>query len=216
MYIFAVIQLERQDSSWRIIKRICESSYVTGESKGTHIECILKVSNTQDTFACFEKCREMVKKNVESQQNAHPRCLVDGNELLMFHGTTIACSLGISGSSDLCTLDQCGLCQILRHGFSANQDFHGTTGVFTTSTCAKAIEFVCSSNRPFTRMCVIVGRVIAGRINSSLQDNQEMNHSRYDSLVKKISDQLDIEELNVLNPAAILPCFAVIYRFSES
>lgn len=208
---FAVINLHRQDSSWQIIKKICEISDVNGENKTTlKIECVLKVQNMQETFTSFEEYREIVKVNAASLE--HPRCLVDGNEMLRFHGTTIACSIGINGSSSLCTLDQCGLCQILRLGFSANQKLHGNVGVSTTSTCRKAIDSISSSKKPFMRKCVIVCRVIAGRINNPLQEIQEISDLGYDSLVKKISCQLDIEELVVLNPRGVLPCFVVMYK----
>ncbi|XP_027192255.1 uncharacterized protein [Cicer arietinum] len=210
----SVIKLQRQESSWQIIKKICEASNVNGERKAIEIECVLKVQNTQETFACFEDCREMIKINVEKLQINHLRCLVDGNEMLRFHGTTIACSLGVNDFSTLCTLDHCGLCQILRHGFTAKEGFKDNIGVFTTSTCEKAINSISFTNKPPPmRKCVMVCRVIAGRINNPLQEIQEMNDSRYDSLVKKISCQSDIEELIVLNPRAVLPCVVVIYGF---
>ncbi|XP_045821750.1 uncharacterized protein LOC123914592 [Trifolium pratense] len=208
----SVINLQRQDSSWQIIKKICEVNNDNSESKAIlQIEHVLKVQNMQETFASFEEFRETTKINAEKLQIKHPRCLVDGNEMLRFHGTTIACSLGINGSSNPCTLDQCGLCQILRLGFSANQKFEDTIGVFTASTCGKAFDSIKSLNKPFMRKCVIVCRVIAGRINNPLQEIQEMSDSDYDSLVKSINCQLDIEELIVLNPRAVLPCFVVMY-----
>jgi hypothetical protein len=213
LYLSAVINLHRQDSSWQIIKKICEVNNENDESKAIlQIEYILKVQNMQETYASFEEFREFTKINAEKLQIKHPRCLVDGNEMLRFHGTTIACSLGINGSSNPCTLDQCGLCQILRLGFSANQKFQDTIGVFTSSTCGKAIDSIKSFNKPFMRKCVIVCRVIAGRINNPLQEIQEMSYSGYDSLVKNINCQLDIEELIILNPRGVLPCFVVMYK----
>lgn len=80
------------------------------------------------TLACFEEYREIVKINANKLHVNHPRCLADGNELLMFHGTNIACSLGINNSFSLCDLDYCGVCQILRHGFSTNMEFQGAQG----------------------------------------------------------------------------------------
>ncbi|TKY59794.1 hypothetical protein E2542_SST16888 [Spatholobus suberectus] len=211
----SVIQLQREDSSCKIIKQICQDNYIiNSESKAAQIECVLRVQNKQETFACFEECREMVRNKAERLQNEHPRCLVDGNELLRFHGTTIACSLGLNGSSTLCTLDQCGVCQILRHGFPTNQEFHGAHGVYTTSTSGKAIESICSSNdNSVLRKSVMLCRVIAGRIHNPLQEIKEMADPGFDSLVKKLSDQSEIEELIVLNPRAVLPCFLVIYNF---
>ncbi|KAK7399920.1 hypothetical protein VNO78_11117 [Psophocarpus tetragonolobus] len=208
----SLIHLEREGSSCKIIHQICKDQLI--ESKEAQIECVFKVQNKQETFACFEKCRELVRTKAEKLQNEHPRCLVDGNELLRFHGTSISCSLGLNGSSTLCTLDQCRVCDILKHGFSANQEFHGALGVYTTSSSGKAIDSVCSSNESDKkRMCVVLCRVIAGRIHNPLQEIKEITVPEFDALVKKISDQSEIEELIVLNPRAVLPCFLVIYNF---
>ena len=216
MYLFAVIQLHREDSSRQIIEKICQTSNVNSESKAAQIECVLKVQNTPKTFASFEECRQTAKINAEKLQNRNPRCSADGNELMRFHGATIACSLGVNDSSSLCTFDQCGVCQILRHGFSTNQEFHGAVGVLTTATSGQAfgsISIGSSDEEPLMRKCVIVCRVIAGRVHDPLQEIQEVTDSGFDSLVKKISCESDIEELCVLNPRAVLPCFVVIYKF---
>ena len=207
LYTFgSVIQLEREDSSSKIIEQICEGNFTESNA----IECVLRVQSKQESFAWYEECREMVRVKAETLENEHPRCLVDGNELLRFHGTTLACSL----ASTLCSSDQCGVCQILKHGFSSNQQlFHGALGVCTSSSSAKAIHSISSSNnKSVRRKCVMLCRVIAGRIHNPLQEIQEITHRGFDSLVKKMRDHSEIEELVVLNPRAVLPCFLVIYN----
>jgi len=212
--VFVVIELE-EDSSRQIIETICGTSSVYAESMLGEIECILKVLNIPKTFACFEEHREKVKEKAEKLQKKHPRCVADGNELLRFHGTTIACSLGINSSYRLCTLDYCGICQILRHGFSSNREFKGALGVYTTSTSGKAFESISiltSHERPFSRKSIIVCRVIAGRIYSPLEGIEERGDSEFDSLAETINGHSDVEELYVLNPRALLPCFVVICK----
>ncbi|XP_020992565.1 uncharacterized protein LOC110278660 [Arachis duranensis] len=222
--MFAVVQLHREDSSWKIIERICETKYMnpqtTETNEAAHIECVLKVLTTPQTLASFEECRERVRNIAENMQ---PRCIADGNEVMRFYGTTIACSLGlVNYSSTLsCTLEQCGLCQILKHGFNANQEFHGERGVLTTATSDQAFDSIIlfesteydQEALPILRKCVIVCRVIAGRVHNPLQEIQEETDLGFDSLIKKINrDSSDIEELCILNPRAILPCFVVIYN----
>lgn len=180
------------------------------------IDCILKVQNMPKTLACFEEYREMVKIKAEKLHKKHPRCLVDGNELLRFHGTSIACSLGINSSHhSLCTLDYCGVCQILRHGFSTNKEFQGSLGVYTTSTSGKAFDSIIrpsDEERPFPRKSVMVCRVIAGRVCCNDLEEKDDSISGFDSLAERVSNHSDIEELYVLNPKALLPCFLVIYK----
>lgn len=204
-----MIQLEREDSSSKIIEQICEGNF------REKIECVLRVESKQETFAWYEECRELVRVKAESLEKEHPRCMVDGNELLRFHGTTLACSLASNASSStLCSSDQCGVCQILKHGFYSNQElFHGALGVCTSSTSAKAIHSICSpNNKSVRRKCVMLCRVIAGRIHNPLQEIEEITDTGFDSLVKKMRDHSEIEELVVLNPRAVLPCFLVIYN----
>ncbi|KAK2393371.1 zinc finger (C2H2 type) family protein [Trifolium repens] len=204
-----------EDSSRHIVKTICESGQSLVCSELWQIDCILKVHNMPKTLACFEEYREIVKikANKLHNKNHNPRCLVDGNELLMFHGTNIACSLGINNSYSLCNLDYCGVCQILRHGFSTNKEFQGALGVYTTSTSGKAFDsIVLCDERAFTRKSVIVCRVIAGRVHCPFEEIQEKVDSRFDSLAEKLSKHGNIEELNLLNHKALLPCFVVIYK----
>ncbi|XP_020234027.1 uncharacterized protein LOC109814091 [Cajanus cajan] len=210
----SVTELE-EDSSRQIIETICGTNSVNSENMLGKIDCILKVLNIPKTFACFEEYREMVKDKADKLQRKHPRCVVDGNELLRFHGTTIACSLGKNSSYSLCTLDYCGICQILRHGFSTNKEFRGALGVYTASTSGKAfdsISIMTSHERPFPRKSVIVCRVIAGRIYSPIEEIEEKVDSEFDSLAEKTSGYSDVEELYVLNPKALLPCFVVIFK----
>lgn len=55
-------------------------------------------------------------------------------------------------------------------------------------------------------------RVIAGRVLCPLEEIQENVDSGFDSLAGRISVYSDIEELYLLNPKALLPCFVVIYK----
>ena len=67
--------------------------------------------------------------------------------------------------------------------------------------------------RPFARKSVIVCRVIAGRIYSPLEEiEEERADSEFDSLSENTNGHSDAEELYVLNPKALLPCFVVIYK----
>ncbi|KAE9591808.1 hypothetical protein Lal_00038949 [Lupinus albus] len=204
----------QEDSSRQIVETICGKNSANSENMSGEIGCILKVQNKAKTLECFEEYREMVKNMAEKLQKKHPRCVADGNELLRFHGTTIACSLGRNSSYSLCTLDYCGICQILRQGFSPNKEFKGSLGVYTTSTCGKAFDSIMLCDvSPFLRKSVIVCRVIAGRVSSSfVEETQEKVDSGFDSLSEKISVHSDIEELNVLNPNALLPCFVLIFK----
>ncbi|KAJ4703287.1 Zinc finger, C2H2 protein [Melia azedarach] len=216
----AVAVLAEGESSRKIVEIICRTSMLISAHNLLRIEKVLKVHNTQKAIAEFEDYREMVKIKASKLSKKHPRCLADGNELLRFYSSTIACSLGVNGSSGLCILNNCGVCQILRHGFSINKDKHngGGIGVFTTSTCGRAIETVELNERnQGMRKALVVCRVIAGRVHKPVDNFQGMaaGLSGFDSLVGKVDPYYNIEELYLLNPKALLPCFVVIFKLKH-
>lgn len=172
-------------------------------SKSHHIEKVFKVCNSPKTLSLFEEHREMVKTKASKLEKENQRCLVDGNELLRFHGTTIACSLATNGSQILCNLDNCGVCQILRHGFN---------GVFTCATSGRAFESIAMNEEDGgLRRALMVCRVIAGRIYDGCMEEDKVNtNSGFDSSSGKTGQNSKLE-LFVFNPRAVLPCFVVTY-----
>ncbi|KAI8552730.1 hypothetical protein RHMOL_Rhmol06G0289500 [Rhododendron molle] len=210
----AVTELVEGDSSRKIVEIICRTSWQKSENQCGRIERVLKVHNMQKTLARFEEYRETVKTKASKLPKKHPRCLADGNELLRFYGTTVACSLGIHGSSSLCVSEKCCVCQIIRNGFSTEKESKGGIGVFTTSTSARAFDAIeMYGDDPSVKKALIVCRVIAGRVHRPLENIQEMaGQSGFDSLAGKVGLYSNIEELYLLNPKALLPCFVVICK----
>ncbi|KAL1811511.1 hypothetical protein ACET3Z_021576 [Daucus carota] len=210
----AATELVEGDSSRKIVEIICRSSWLKTENHCGRIEKVLKVHNMQKMLARFEEYREMVKLQASKLQTKHPRCIADGNELLRFYGTTVACSLGINGCTSLCLADKCCVCRIIRNGSSSKREFKGGIGVFTTSTSQRALESIeINVNDHTVRKALIVCRVIAGRVHKPLENIQDIaGQSGFDSLAGKVGLHSNIEELYLLNPRALLPCFVVICK----
>ncbi|KAM0871228.1 hypothetical protein ACQ4PT_039533 [Festuca glaucescens] len=221
----AVTELVEGDSSRKIVEIICRTSLLKSESSCVRIERVFKVHNTQRTLSRFEEYRESVKLKAGKLPKKHPRCLADGNELLRFHGATLACALGSGGSSSLCASDRCAVCRIIRHGFSSSKEGRAGAGVFTTSTSGRAFESVlldaaaaCADDAKDApaagaRKALLVCRVIAGRVHKPLDNLKEfVGQTGFDSLAGKVGPYANIEELYLLNPRALLPCFVVICK----
>jgi hypothetical protein len=224
----AVTELVEGDSSRKIVEIICRTSLLKSESSCVRIERVFKVHNTQRTLSRFEEYRESVKLKASKLPKKHPRCLADGNELLRFHGATLSCALGSSGS--LCASDRCAVCRIIRHGFSSSSSKEGRAGagvgVFTTSTSGRAFDSVvlddaaaddgkdaAAGTGTGTRRALLVCRVIAGRVHKPLENLKEfVGQTGFDSLAGKVGPYANIEELYLLNPRALLPCFVVICK----
>ncbi|XP_009765356.1 uncharacterized protein LOC107810946 [Nicotiana tabacum] len=210
----AVTELIEGDSSRKIVEIICRTSCSKPENNSNGIVRILKVHNMQKVLAQFEEYRELVKIKASKLAKKHPRCLADGNELLRFYGTTVECSLGMNGSSSLCTSEKCKVCRILRHGFSIKKEINGGVAVFTASTSGRALEAIEENDDNISlRKALIVCRVIAGRVHRPLENVQELiGQSGFDSLAGKVGLYSNIEELYLLNSKALLPCFVVICK----
>lgn len=215
LFIFlAVTELLEGDSSRKIVEIICKASWLKSESSCGRLERVLKVHNMQKTLTQFEEYREMVKVRASKLPKKHPRCLADGNELLRFYGTTVCCSLGINGSSNLCISDKCNVCRILRHGFSKRKEMKGGLGMFTTSTSRRALESVqVLEDHPSIRKALLICRVIAGRVHKPMDKLQNLaGQCGFDSVAGKVGPYASIEELYLLNARALLPCFVVICK----
>ncbi|CAA2966116.1 Zinc finger, C2H2 domain containing [Olea europaea subsp. europaea] len=211
----AVTELLEGDSSRKIVEIICRSSWLKSDNHCVRIERVLKVHNMQKTLARFEEYRETVKVKASKLPKKHPRCLADGNELLRFYGTTLSCCLGMNGSSSLCIAEnRCCVCRIIRQGFSTKKELKGGIGVFTTSTSGRAFESIEIHKEDIpVRKALIVCRVIAGRVHRPLENIQEIaGQTGFDSLAGKVGLYSNIEELYLLNPRALLPCFVVICK----
>ncbi|KZV27238.1 hypothetical protein F511_04691 [Dorcoceras hygrometricum] len=211
----ALTELPEGDSSRKIVEIICRSSWLKADNQHVRIDKILKVHNMQRTLSRFEEHREMVKLKATKLAKKHPRCIADGNELLRFYGTTLGCSLGVNGSSHLCVSDRCCVCRIIRNGSFGKPELTGGIGVFTTSTSWRALECVepDPENAMYVRKALIVCRVIAGRVHKPMENIQEIAaQTGFDSLAGKVGVYSNIEELYLLNPRALLPCFVVICK----
>uniref|UniRef100_A0A7N0TYD3 C2H2-type domain-containing protein n=1 Tax=Kalanchoe fedtschenkoi TaxID=63787 RepID=A0A7N0TYD3_KALFE len=215
----AVTELVEGDSSRKIVEIICRTSWLKSEDSCGRIEKIFKIHNMSKTLAQFEEYRELIKANASKLPKKHPRCLADGNELLRFHGTTVACSLGQNGCTTLCVSDKCSICRIIRNGFSIKKELNGGIGVFTASTSGRALQSVekaegDNSEESSVRKALVICRVIAGRVHKPLENIQDIaGQSGFDSLAGKGADlSSNMEDLYLLNRKALLPCFVIICK----
>ncbi|TKW23712.1 hypothetical protein SEVIR_3G004800v4 [Setaria viridis] len=225
----AVSELGADDTSRNIIEIIFQSSWLKKQSPVCKVERILKVHNTARTLARFEEYRDAVKAKAAAQQQQqpaakttkHPRCTADGNELLRFHCATLACELGLNGATHLCSSSGgggCGACAIIRDGFKINNAGDGG-GVRTMATSGRAHDAVAGApldQEEEERRCraMLVCRVIAGRVKrpTQLGEEEEASSEEFDSVAASAGVYSNLEELQVFNPRAILPCFVVVYK----
>jgi hypothetical protein len=79
-----------------------------------------------------------------SSAAADQRCVADGNELLRFFATSLSCCLGDNGCTNLCSLPDCNVCNIIRWGFVNQRG----KGIYTTATSGRAHQDFISKQEP--------------------------------------------------------------------
>ncbi|KAG2709102.1 hypothetical protein I3760_05G223900 [Carya illinoinensis] len=208
----AVSELGPEDTSKNIVEIIFQSSWLNKQIPICKIDRILKVHNTQKTISRFEEYRDSIKAKATKLLKKHPRCIADGNELLRFHCTTFVCSLGLNGSSNLCnSIPRCNVCSIIKNGFKVFGEPAGGApeqGILTTATSGNAHDKAgVSVEDSNDKKAMLVCRVIAGRVKKNMEGSVE----EYDSVAGAMGLYSNLDELYVINPRAILPCFVVIY-----
>ncbi|TKW23101.1 hypothetical protein SEVIR_4G271700v4 [Setaria viridis] len=219
----AVTELVDGDTASKVVELIYRVGWPDPEAALDRIERVVKVHSMDKSVDRFKAYMEEVKARAARLPNKHPRCIADGNELLQFHGTTVSCSLGAGGSHSICASGTCNVCRIIRHGFSATRESNKDgVGVFTTSMSKRALECIggitgggeeAGTGTGGARHALIVCRAIAGRIHRPLENLRDVaGQPGFDSVAGQVGADSSIEELYLLNPSALLPCFVVICK----
>ncbi|CAI9784104.1 unnamed protein product [Fraxinus pennsylvanica] len=193
-------ELEIGDPSRNIIEKIFQRSATNQKKYARKTQRVLKVINSLEIYKEFEKHREAVKKKSYEQFKSHPRTIVDGNELLLFYGTTMSCC----GSkrkqvSELCKDPTCRVCRVIQSGF--NTSYNKKNGIQLNMDSGEMSEnkTVITKGKNVKR-AVIVCRTIAGEVI----EHEEV----YDSV--GTGPYSKSEYLILQNPSAVLPCFIVV------
>lgn len=139
------------------------------------------MKNSEEVVAKFERYRREVMSWRSSKE--HSRSIVDGNEVLQFYGTTMSCSSSRNRVlSKLCTDSGCRACRVIQSGFDTYYNkLHGIR-VSSKSNCVSEDGAVNKGSK----RAVIICRTIAARAGGG-------------------------DDMVVPNPAALLPCFLVIF-----
>ena len=168
------------------------------------IKSVLRVKNSIETLERFEKYREKVKKVAKERYMRNPRSTVDGNELMRFYCTTMACCNGESRRvPELCNGPNCRVCMLMKSNFDTEYILESGIQLSTSSENTIAVTRATKAKR-----AVIVCRTIAGSIVNV--DDQE--YDEYDALGNRNLPSTTTEYLLVQNPSAVLPCFVIVFN----
>lgn len=201
-------ELNVGDPSRNIIELIFQrASMDPSKSKPSwKIKRVLKVKNSIEVLKRFEDYREKVIKKANQKHKRHPRSTIDGNELLLFYGTTMACCRKPKPVPELCKDPSCRACRIIHSRF--DMEFTRKNGVRLSTSSEEVCDNMVSFKLKKLKRAVIVCRVIAGSIGNTIDGACE----DFDS-IGRIGPHSNLEYLVVPNPSAILPCFLIVFNW---
>eukprot|EP00897_Mesotaenium_endlicherianum_P005048 jgi/Mesen1/4571/ME000232S03818 len=211
--------LDARGAEYQKLNRDFSGTWKSRDIPPGRIQSIFRVPIKASAEERFERYRRKVKDKA-SRTHGDALCLKDGNERMRYHGTTLACSLGIASSSTLCNLGTCHLCNILKGGFKLKKAagfLRFGRGIYCTATSSKAHGYSLVSEQtssPHLR-AVLVCKVIAGRTHKFYDDMPHLTQAPegYDSVVGEPGETLNYDELVLYNNRAILPVYVVVYGY---
>lgn len=206
-----------------VVEAIFRSGW--GKGIGVTVEKILKVNHSRDAIESFEEYRQMVKSKAKKEERVRStvryweRLVGDGNEHLMYDGGVIGCSLGWDeGDLSVCREKWCGVCRVISSSNSVEREgeavlmWGSSWGAHEKVGNAAAAANPPPRSSPAARRGIVLCKVIAGRVVGAhrLMVGGGEKGGGFDSVVRTGGDH-PVQELRVLNPKAILPCYVIIY-----
>ncbi|KAK9155353.1 hypothetical protein Sjap_002833 [Stephania japonica] len=204
-----IYELNIGDPSRNVIEMIFRKTCPNQPKQVKNIERVLRVKNSTEALKRFEEYRETVKKRAYDQSTKHPRISVDGNELLLFYSTVMACwSLKRqTTASKLCRNQMCGVCRRIRSGFETD-GISKRKEILLSTTIGTRSEVPCIHKSYNVKKAVIVCRVIAGSV--AVNKFEGCSKEEFDSVGSEgLCSKL--EHFFVWNSSAVLPCFVIVY-----
>ncbi|KAK9938730.1 hypothetical protein M0R45_015452 [Rubus argutus] len=197
-------ELDNGDPSRNIIEMIVRRASMNPSKPLSRIRSVLRVNNSIETLERFEKYRENVKTMAKERYLKHPRSTVDGNELLRFYGTTMACCNGESKRVlELCKGPTCGVCRLIQSHFDT--ECRLKNGIQMSTSSENTVALTRASK---TKRAVIVCRTIAG----SIVNMNDGEYEESDLIGNQNLHCTTTEYLTVPNPSAVLPCFVIVFN----
>ncbi|KAI3456839.1 hypothetical protein Pfo_013502 [Paulownia fortunei] len=199
-------ELVTGDPSRNVVEMIFRASSANPTKCSRKIKRVLKVKNSLEILAKFEKYRETVMVSSYEQHKRHPRSIVDGNEVLQFYGTTMSCcGRKTVQVSELCRDPTCRVCRIIQSGFSTS--YNKKYGIRLSMNSEQMSEDMTAIIKGRTaKKAVIVCRTISGRIVGMEGGECERE---YESVGNGLYTKPEF--LILRNPTAVLPCFVIVF-----
>ncbi|XP_030442025.2 uncharacterized protein LOC115664214 [Syzygium oleosum] len=170
-----LLELTHVDPSRKILQKIVQAAVPKATKKHRKIGKILRVKSREEILLRYEKHREMVKVVSSLQHHKNPRNLVDGNELLQFYGTTMACTKRKQNSvNKLCYELNCQVCRIIGSYFDTEYTRkHGIQLSRSSQVLTEIMSSVSSVKK--AKRAVIVCRTIAGSVDRNFDVKEREN-----------------------------------------
>ncbi|KAL1740194.1 hypothetical protein HDZ31DRAFT_47990, partial [Schizophyllum fasciatum] len=210
-----VLQVPVDHDRFRSVARQFQDSW----KHGTPTPPVRQIYFIQPPRKVVDQYKEY-REDVESRGHFTAQKLTKGNEHRRWHGTKRQCRLGDDGQTQLCDIEKCALCSIIRTSFDLSFFMDRTgwgrfgKGLYTSSTSSKANDYSANvGDTPSLWKAVLLTKVVVGRGHKMLYNKPDMTAppAGHDSVLAEVGGNLNYDELVVYRNEAIKPAYLVIY-----
>ncbi|KAF8630193.1 hypothetical protein AX15_003068 [Amanita polypyramis BW_CC] len=211
-----LLPILRSDPTFTQLEQKFRDGWKHNDKDTPPVQAIFKILSSEDTLKPFIQYRSKVAGTFFT--SLFWAC--DGNEQLLFHGTTRGCLLGEENSSVyLCELTDCLLCNIIRNSFDVekcglkNKFRRFGSGIYVTACSSKADDYSKNDSKNAVFRAMLVSRVVVGKSYRRRYNAVHMTEPPlgYHSVFGEPGADLNYEETVVYNNDAIRPAYLLIY-----
>ncbi|CAK5271842.1 unnamed protein product [Mycena citricolor] len=209
-----LLALSPQDMVYQQLDKHFRESWIHPGKPKPQVHAIFEIVLTEESLMSYLRYRALVELSHVARH---------ANEQLLFHGTARSCLLGDQrAKAQLCELDACLLCSVLRDSFDTSQcgkrhKFRRFgSGIYTTSCSSKADDYFTGvAESPFR--VLLVNRVVVG--NALMRHYNAVDlvepPSGYHSIVGEPGGDLNYAETVVYTNDAIRPAYLMVYAAAD-
>lgn len=185
---------------------------------------ILKLPVPKTLHDKYENYKEKVMNLERGRTAPSLSCINSGNEVKIYHGTSLECKLGVGQNSKVCNSGQCNCCNILKSGFkTAKSGARGFNrfglGLYSTSVSSKAHDYNSASENGLGqgKRAMLVCKVVAGRSYSTETSPNFREVTAppegHDSILGIKGSELNHDELVVYDSKAMIATYLILYSY---
>ncbi|KAJ3446605.1 c2h2-like zinc finger protein [Anaeramoeba flamelloides] len=201
------------------IKNQFETKWIKKQTGNPKVVNIFRIKATSNLVSRYLKYQQKIITDDPTLKNGYEGKFGKGNERRRFHGSTIACTLGMGGNMRPCNKKNCSICSIITHGFDinlcgSNKSFNRFgLGLYFSSVSGKSHDYT-TIVPPAKYHTILVCYCLCGNSYSLKLTSTKLIKppQGYHSIVGDVGQDLNYDEIVLYQNDSVLPFYIVQYN----